>query len=148
MKAPQSGAFSWSRRLPETVSPRIRWSEVAPGSDAWAQKGAAGYPAKESAGREHGAPGLRASTPGDVGALPRIDESVHDPAQPLVVHRAQRRLLALLRKPRVDGPAGALERAVDRRRGRIEHLGRLPRREAEHLAEDEHGALPGREVLK
>ena len=45
------------------------------------------------------------------------------------------------------GP-GALEGAVDRRHRGVEQLGHLGRLPAQHLAQDEHGALAGREVLE
>jgi hypothetical protein len=41
----------------------------------------------------------------------------------------------------------ALERAVDRRRARLEHVRGLPGRAAEHVAQDQHRALERRETL-
>ena len=49
----------------------------------------------------------------DVGALERVDVPVDDRAQPLVVERAEHRLLAAIGKPFVDGLVGALQGAVD-----------------------------------
>ena len=43
---------------------------------------------------------------------------------------------------------GSLERAVDRDRGCLEHLGGLLGREPQHVTEDQDGALPGRQVLE
>jgi hypothetical protein len=56
----------------------------------------------------------------DVGVLPRVDVAADELAQALVVERAERRLLALFRQVRVGCPVRALERAVDRRRSRVE----------------------------
>ena len=66
----------------------------------------------------------------------------------LVAERAQRRLLALLGEPLVDGLVRALQGAVDRRRRRLERVGDLAAREAEHVAQDQHGALARRQVLE
>ena len=41
----------------------------------------------------------------------------------------------------------ALQRAVDRRLGRLEQLGGVPRAPAEHVAQDQHGARARRQVL-
>jgi hypothetical protein len=43
---------------------------------------------------------------------------------------------------------GALERAVDRGRRRVEHVGDLATGEAEHVTKDQHRAWPLPEVLK
>ena len=43
---------------------------------------------------------------------------------------------------------GALERGVDRGDGGVERLGDLGGRPAQHVAQDQHGALPGRQVLE
>ena len=53
-----------------------------------------------------------------------------------------------LGQPLVDRLVRSLQRAVDGDRGRLEHLGGLPGREAEHVAEDQHGALPRGQVLE
>jgi hypothetical protein len=45
------------------------------------------------------------------------------------------------------GGAGALERAVGRGHGRVQELGGLGRREGEHVAQQQSGALGGREPL-
>ena len=89
-----------------------------------------------------------ATTVVDVAPLPRVHVALHDLAQPLVAERAQGGLLALLGKPLVDRLAGALQGAVHRGDGRLERLGDLAGREAEHLAQDQHGALVGRQVLE
>ena len=57
-------------------------------------------------------------------------------------------MLAAVGKPLVHRLVGALQRAVDTRRGHLERRGRLARRVAEHVAEDEHGALARRQVLE
>src|SRR4029453_18917809 len=67
---------------------------------------------------------------------------------PPVPRRAQGRLLTGCREPLVDRLARALEGAVDRRNRRVERFRRLPSREAEHVAQDQHGALAAREVLE
>jgi hypothetical protein len=84
---------------------------------------------------------------GDVAALHGVHVALdHDPHL-LVAERAQVRLLGALRQLGLHGRAGALERAVDRGDGGLEHLGDLPRRVAEHLAQEQHGALGGGQVL-
>src|SRR5215207_1576499 len=65
-----------------------------------------------------------------------------------VAERAQSGLLALLRKPPIDGPPGTVERAVDRGDGGVQLLGDLARREADHVAEDQNRALSRREMLQ
>jgi hypothetical protein len=84
----------------------------------------------------------------DVGALEGVDVAVDDLAQALVVERTEHRLLAAVGKPFVDGLVGALQGAVDTGRRHLQRRGRLARREAEHVAEDEHGALARRQVLE
>ena len=68
--------------------------------------------------------------------------------QLLVAERAQRLLLALLGQLLLDRRAGALERAVDRGDAGVERLAGLLRRESEHLAQDQDGALVGGEQLE
>ena len=84
----------------------------------------------------------------DVGALEGVDVPVDDLAQALVVERAKHRLLAALGKALVHRLVGALQCAVDPGRRRLQCRGHLPRREAEHVAEDEHGALARGQVLE
>jgi hypothetical protein len=43
---------------------------------------------------------------------------------------------------------GALEGAVNRGRGCLEHVGDLAGREAKHIAKDQDGPLPGRQMLE
>jgi hypothetical protein len=47
----------------------------------------------------------------------------------------------------IDGLVSALQGGVDGGGRRLEHRGGLARREAEHVAEDQHRALPRRHVL-
>ncbi len=89
-----------------------------------------------------------AATRVDVAALPGRDEGVDDLAQPVVAERAQRGLLAALGQSRVDALVGALQRAVDRVGGRLERLGHLLAREAEHVAQDEDRALASGQELE
>ena len=84
----------------------------------------------------------------DVARLAGVDEALHDRADPLVPERARRGELTRLRDAFVDRLAGALQRAVDRRRAGAQQLGDLVSREAENLAQDEHRALASREVLQ
>ena len=91
---------------------------------------------------EHGHDGV------DVAVLPRLDVLAGQLAQALVAERAQRGLLARLREPFVDRLVGALERAVDGGRRRLERLGDLGAREAEHVAQDQHRALARRQQLQ
>src|ERR671923_536900 len=84
----------------------------------------------------------------DVGALEGVDVAVDELAQVPIVQRPQHRLLAALGQALVDRPVSALQRAVDRWRARLEHLGRLARRETEHVAQDEHRALARRQMLE
>src|SRR5215204_5411440 len=84
----------------------------------------------------------------DVGALEGVDVAVDDLAHALVVERTEHRLLAAVGKPFVDGLVGALQGAVDGGRRHLQRPGRLARREPEHVAEDEHGALARRQVLE
>ena len=85
----------------------------------------------------------------DVAARPGVDVAVDDLAQALVAERAQRGLLALvgqpLARPSVRARCSAL---LTDGGGRLEHLGGLLRREAEHLAQDQHRALGRRQVLE
>jgi hypothetical protein len=48
----------------------------------------------------------------------------------------------------LQSSAGALQRAVDRRRGGVEHLGDLGRREAKHVAQDKRCSLLNRQMLE
>ena len=50
--------------------------------------------------------------------------------------------------PLVDRLARPLQRAVDRGDGHVERVAGLLRREVEHLAQDQHGALARRQVLE
>ena len=85
----------------------------------------------------------------DVAPLQRPRVALDERADALVAERAQRGLLALVREPLVDGLARALQRAVDGRRRVVSSvLGDLLRREAEHLAQDQHRALRGGQVLE
>ena len=68
---------------------------------------------------EHGHDGV------DVAVLPRLDVLAGQLAQALVAERAQCGLLARLWQPLVDRLVGALERAVDGGRRRLERLGHL-----------------------
>ena len=43
---------------------------------------------------------------------------------------------------------GAAQQAVDRRRGRVQHLGDLGRAERQHVAQRQHGPLPGGQELE
>ena len=61
---------------------------------------------------------------------------------------AQRRLLALRRAGAPRRRARALQRAVHRGRSSSSVSATSPRREAEHLAQDQHGALARRQVLE
>jgi hypothetical protein len=65
-----------------------------------------------------------------------------------VSERAQRGLLAALGQALVEGPAGALQRAVHRGDRRLEHQRDLPGREAQYVSQNEHGALLRRQVLQ
>ena len=90
-----------------------------------------------------------ATTASTSAALPGGDEAVDDLAQAVVAERAQRRLLAALGQPLVDGlvrraaarcrptPASSRARSATSRAG-----------EAEHVAQDQHGALARRQVLQ
>src|ERR687898_2481769 len=84
----------------------------------------------------------------DVAALPGLHVALHDLAYLLVAERSQGGLLTLLREPLFHRLPRALQGAVRRRDGRVERLRSLLRREAEHVAEDQHGALRGRQMLK
>ena len=83
-----------------------------------------------------------------VAALHRLHVALDDLAQLLVVERAQRGLLTLLGELLVDGLACPLEGAVDGRDRGVERLRDLAGREAEHLAQDQHRALVGGQVLE
>ncbi len=50
--------------------------------------------------------------------------------------------------PLLQTDAGALECAVDRVDGRVQHSGHLTRAEAEDVAQDQHRELAGRQQLK
>ena len=89
-----------------------------------------------------------ATTRVDVAALPGAHVAVDERAHALVAERRQRRLLALLGHPLVDRLVRALERAVDRGGRRVERVGDLGAREAEDVAQDQHRALPRRQVLQ
>ena len=52
------------------------------------------------------------------------------------------------RGPRLQRRPGPLQRAVDRRHRGVEQLGDLGRLPAQHLAQDQHGALARRQVLQ
>src|SRR5262249_59101822 len=69
-------------------------------------------------------------------------------AESLVADGGQRLLLALVRQLLLDGRPGTLEGAVDRRDARVESVGGLLGGEAEHLAEDQDGALVRRQQLQ
>ena len=84
----------------------------------------------------------------DVALLQRLGVGLDQLGQLLVAELAQRRLLALLGKLVVDRLAGALQRAVHRCGRGLQRLRDLARREAEHLAQDQRGALVGRQVLQ
>ena len=84
----------------------------------------------------------------DVAARHRVHVALDDLAQALVAQRAQGGLLAAVGQALVDRLAGALQGAVDRGDRRLERLGDLLAREAQHLAQDERGALVGRQVLE
>ena len=71
-----------------------------------------------------------------LGALPGIDVLGHDIAHLLVAERAQRRLLAALRDALPHRDPGPLQRAVDRRDARVDRIGDLLGRKAQHLAQD------------
>ena len=62
--------------------------------------------------------------------------------------RASRSRRPCRRGRRREGRPGPLERAVDRRDRRVEQLGDLARLPPQHLAQDEHRALAGRQVLE
>ena len=92
--------------------------------------------------------GQQGSERGDIAALPRIHVALHDAADGRVAERAQSGLLALLRKPPIDGPPRTLERAVDRGDGGVQLLGHLACRKPEHVAENQHCALSRPELLQ
>ena len=109
---------------------------------------AALVPARQRRHRERRVLGQHRRERLDVAALPRIDVAVDQLAQRVVAERAQGGLLALLGNALLDRRPRALQRAVHRGDRRLERLGDLLRREAEHLAQDQHGALGGRQVLE
>ena len=117
-----------------------------------AQEGAdrvdARVPLRQRRHRERDVVGQQRGDRADVAALPGGDELADQHAQALVPERAQRRLLALAGEALVDGLVRALERAVDRGGRRLQRLGDLGAREAEHLAEDQHRALARGQVLE
>src|SRR4029453_11675686 len=84
----------------------------------------------------------------DVAPLHRVDVVIDYLPQALVADRTQRRLLALLGYALTDRLAGALQGTVHRGDGRLERLGDLAGREAEHVALEQDGALVGRQMLE
>ena len=84
----------------------------------------------------------------DVAALPRVDVRLDDLAHTLVAERAQCLLLAVRRQLLVDALVGALQDTVDSRRRSLERLGDLCRREAEHVAQNQHCPLARGQVLQ
>ena len=98
--------------------------------------------------RERGVVGQQVQDRVDLAALEGVGEALHDLPQPTVAERAQRGLLAALWEPLGDRPAGAEERAVDRRDRGLERLGGLLRREPEHVTRDQRRPLPRGKVLE
>ena len=84
----------------------------------------------------------------DVGAVPGVDEAGDELARALVAQRPQRLLLRTGRALALELRAGPLQGAVDRRDRGLEHLGGLPGAEAEHVAQEQHRALVGRQELE
>jgi hypothetical protein len=105
-------------------------------------------PVAQRGHRPDGVRGQQAHHGVDVAAPHGVHVALDHLAQALVAQRAQGRLLRALGQALVDRPAGALQGAVDRRDRRLERLGDLLPREAQHLAQDERGALVGRQVLQ
>jgi hypothetical protein len=81
---------------------------------------------------------------GDVVALERVDVARE---QVLLVALDDRGAAGVELQP-VERGACALQRAVDRGHGRVEQLGDLAGLPAQDLAQDEHRALAGRQVLQ
>src|SRR4029453_8089587 len=84
----------------------------------------------------------------DVAPLHRVDVVIDYLPQALVADRTQRRLLALLGYALPDRLAGALQGTVHRGDGRLERLGDLAGRKAEHIALEQDGTLVGRQMLE
>jgi hypothetical protein len=84
----------------------------------------------------------------DVAPFPGIQVALHDRADALVSQRAEGGLLAARRHPLLDPPPRPLQRAVHRGDRGLQRPRGLLGREAEHVAEQEHGALRSREVLQ
>jgi hypothetical protein len=105
-------------------------------------------PSRPRRHREDGVLGQELAKGVDVASPPGLDVRIDQLADALVPERAERRLLTPFRQALPDGAASSLESAVHRRDCRVERLRHLPRREAEHLTQEEHRALRRRQVLK
>src|SRR6266568_622259 len=84
----------------------------------------------------------------DLSRFQGVGETMREITEPVVAERSHGFLLALAGKPGPEGLAGTLQGAMYRCGRGIERSGHLLGREAEHVAEDEHGALPGGQMLQ
>jgi hypothetical protein len=84
----------------------------------------------------------------DLAPLEGAGKALHQLSHPRVGERPRRRVLAWLRQPLLDCPAGTEQRAVDRCDRGLKRLCRFLGGEAEYVAEDEHGPLTRGEVLR
>ena len=132
-----------------------RWPP--PGCSGSRRSRGPGPPSSRGRSRGPGARGVRRHRQGGV-LVEQGGEGVHVVAlegveelrgQRLRRPRRRRRLGSSVGRPPLGqrGP-GPLQGAVDRGDGRVEQIGHLGGRPAQDLAEDEHGALPGRQVLE
>jgi hypothetical protein len=102
---------------------------------------AAAEPRRIRRHREGGVLGKPGSERLDVRALPGVDESADELAQPGIAERAQRRLLASLGKTLVDGLVCTLQCAVQASGVIASESATSAPREAEHVTQDQHGTL-------
>ena len=154
MYAPSSGvpgvegerrlAVGADRQRPPAPGPRQR-----PAGEEDRDLLAAAEPGRQRRHREGGVLGEHPDDGLDVAPLPGLDVGVDDLAEAVVAERAQRLLLALLGQPVVDRLARARCSALFTEAVVVSSdLGGLLGGEAEHLAQDQHGALVGRQVLE
>jgi hypothetical protein len=143
--AAQVGA---ERRLP--VRRRLRHQEAAGAAQHLRAKEPPDGQAPSEPGRqrrhlEHRVVGEQPHERIEVGVLERRRVPVHDQAPVMVGGLAD----VVLADPRLPQRApGALQGAVHRHGRDLEQLGGLRRVPAEHVAQDEHGPLPGGQVLQ
>ena len=151
-RTPSDAVRTYSAKAGLAVRPR-RHEVVGPArpDDGGAESGdgvAAGVLERHRRHRHRDVLGEQVDECRDVGGLVGTDEPRDERALRRRIGSGGRFALAGRREAAPKAGASPLEGAVDRSDGRVEHAGHLARAVAEHVAQDEHGELAGRQELE